>query len=73
MTSEWQALKWRRSPNTGSLFLVKRTGQKRKELGTVFGKPDGTFGWIAYGKHANGHGYQTEEQAIEGLYDALGL
>ena len=67
-----RAARWRRSRTTGSLFLLE--AGHRQTLGTVFHRADGTYGWKA-GSVASVDEchYATEEQAIERLFQALGM
>lgn len=64
-------LRRRRSSITGSLFLMR--GRNRPPLGMVFSWPDGAFGWKPHGALSDSTHYQTEQQAIDALYAALGM
>ncbi len=63
-------LRWRRSKNTGNLFLKRG----KRPLGMVFTRTDGRgCSWWAAGLGEDPAVYATEEETISKLYAALGL
>ena len=62
-------LKWTRSHATGNLFLKRG----KRALGAIYRKDGRGFSWWAAGLGEDPVVYATEEESIEGLYQALGL